>query len=165
MGFTGHWATSMETEKYACGCPLELGVQSQKGSAFMKNGFRVFGKQSVKLCSVVLVAVIGVLMTACPTDTPEPLTPPAPTVTSVTVSPSSPTIERGATENFTATVTGAGDLSQNVTWSIVEANRHEQTAINSRGVLTVSAAESLEVLTVRATSTFDPTMSGSATVA
>jgi|GEM_PF-2536943 len=92
------------------------------------------------------------------------VTVPIPVVTGLTVSPSSSSVARDGTENFTATVLGVNDPPQTVTWSIDEAGRHVETAINTNGVLTVAADESLGTLTVRATSTFDTSVSGTATV-
>jgi len=89
---------------------------------------------------------------------------PPPTVTGVTVNPSTISIARGNTHNFVATVAGTYSPPQTVTWSIDQTNRHAQTAINAYGVLTVALAESLVALTVRATSMFDTSMSGTATV-
>ena len=86
-----------------------------------------------------------------------------PTVTGVTVSPATASVARGGTHSYTATVNGTNNPAQTVTWSIVETGRHTQTTINSGGVLTVAAAETLATLTVRATSTFDTSRSGTAT--
>ena len=87
-----------------------------------------------------------------------------PTVTGVTVNPAATSIERGWAQTFNATVNGANNPAQGVTWSIVESGRHAQTTINSSGVLTVAATETTATLTIRATSTFDPSRSGTATV-
>jgi len=93
---------------------------------------------------------------------------PAPqaTVTGVTVDgPSSVTVARGGTHAFTATVAGTNDPPQTVTWAIVQTNRHAQTTINANtGVLSVAASETLATLTIRATSTLDPTRSGTIAV-
>ena len=87
-----------------------------------------------------------------------------PMVTSVTVSPSSASVARGGTHNFFASVAGTNNPLQGVIWSIDQTNRHAQTVINTAGVLTVAAAESLTVLTVRATSLHNPAISGTASV-
>jgi len=92
------------------------------------------------------------------------VTVPIPVVTGVTVSPSSDSVARGGTQNFAATVLGANSPPQTVTWTIDEAGRHAQTTINASGVLSVAADESLGTLTVRATSTFDTSVSGTASV-
>jgi len=86
------------------------------------------------------------------------------TVTSVTVSPATANVNKGATRHFNVKVNGTGNPSQAVTWSIVEAGKHSGTTINSSGLLTVSASETLTNLTVKATSTVDTTKSGTATV-
>jgi uncharacterized repeat protein (TIGR02543 family) len=92
------------------------------------------------------------------------LTATAPTVTQVTVSPTTAGVEKGKTQSFSATVTGTNNPSQNVTWSIVQTNKHSGTSINASGLLTVSENEALTTLTVRATSTVDTSKYGEAAV-
>lgn len=93
----------------------------------------------------------------------EPETPPSPTVTSVTVSPATPTVEQGKTQQFTAAVTGQNNPKKTVTWT-VEGGK-TGTSISSGGLLTVAADENTTgTLTVKATSTVDKSKSGSATV-
>lgn len=88
-----------------------------------------------------------------------------PTVTSVTISPQSALVLKGGTQTFSAVVNGTNGPSQTVIWSIVETGLASGTGINSStGLLTVAATESLTSLTVRATSTEDPTKSDTATV-
>jgi hypothetical protein len=86
------------------------------------------------------------------------------TVTSVTVSPTTATVRKGLHQTFTATVIGTNNPAKTVTWSIVETSKHSGTTINSSGLLTVSASETLTTLTVKAASTVDPTKSNTATV-
>jgi len=93
-------------------------------------------------------------------DTPDTLQ----TVTNVEVTPASPSVAKGATQQFSATVTGDNKPAQTVTWSIVETNKHASTAISGAGLLTVAAGESLAKLTVRAVSTVDATKNGTASV-
>ena len=88
----------------------------------------------------------------------------APSITGVTVSPANTSVGRGGTQGFAATVLGTGNHSQDVTWSIDQANRHAQTSITPDGVLSVATAEILTMLTVRATSTIDASRSGTASV-
>jgi len=107
-----------------------------------------------------LVAIIGFVAVACDNGNPDT----TPTVTSVTVSPATPNVVKGTTQTFTATVTGTNSPAQTVTWSIVETNKNMGTTINTSGVLTVAAAETLASLTVKATSTVDTTKNGTATV-
>ena len=88
----------------------------------------------------------------------------APTITGILISPFSPVVTRGGSQNFSATVTGTNNPPQGVTWSIDQPDKHEQTTISASGVLTVASAETLTTLTVRATSTFNTMLSGIATV-
>jgi hypothetical protein len=81
-------------------------------------------------------------------------------VISVTVTPSSANISGGDTLNFTATVNGTGSPPQSVIWAVVGGG-----SITNVGVLTGPAAiSSAQILTVTATSTFDGSKVGSATV-
>jgi hypothetical protein len=92
-----------------------------------------------------------------------------PTVTSVTVSPSNQSVERGGVVQFTASVSGSNNPSNAVTWR-VSSNASGSgavtsgTGINANGRLTVSANETAAVLYVTATSTVDAAKSGSAVV-
>lgn len=83
----------------------------------------------------------------------------APTVTMVTVSPLTPSVTGGATQQFAAAVVGTNSPAQTVTWTTTGGT------INSSGLLTAPAATSAaQTITVRATSTVDATKSGAATV-
>lgn len=88
--------------------------------------------------------------------------PVAAAVTGVTVSPSSVTVTKGQTAQFTANVTATGFAPQSVTWSVNGAA--DGTTISPSGLLTVDPAETQTPLTVTATSTYTPTKSGIATV-
>ena len=86
------------------------------------------------------------------------------TVTDITVSPSTITVEKGGTETFTATVVYSDDSTDNdVAWSI-NGNSSTGTAIDASGVLTVASEEEAETLTVTATSNADSGESGNADV-
>ena len=85
------------------------------------------------------------------------------TVSSVTVDPASAELGHGASQVFTATVTGEGDPSQAVFWS-VSGNESPKTTINADGKLKVSLEETATTLTVTATSKIDETKSATATV-
>ena len=80
---------------------------------------------------------------------------PQATVSSVNIYPMAAIVEKGGTKQFTATVNGTNSPSQNVSWTIVQTDKHSGTTINASGLLTVSASEILETLTIRATSTAD----------
>ena len=85
------------------------------------------------------------------------------TVSTVTVDPSTKTVAPGGTQAFTAAVTGTGDVSQAVAWSVTGANK-AGTTISGSGVLAIDATETATSLTVTATSAQDSTVSGTATV-
>lgn len=84
------------------------------------------------------------------------------TVTSVTVSPSAPTVSGGQTQQFTATVAGTNSPSQAVTWSKVSGVG----SINATtGLYTAPAATgSAQTAVIQALSTQDGTTVGQATI-
>lgn len=86
-----------------------------------------------------------------------------PIVTSVTVSPATASVEKGATKQFAAMVNGENITDHSVTWS-VDGAVSEATEIDETGLLTVAEDETAEQLTVVATSDQDPKVSGSAAV-
>lgn len=86
-----------------------------------------------------------------------------PTVDSVSVLPAAVEVQKGATQQLTATVTGTNHPAQTVTWEVID-NLSTATNIDASGLLTVGADETAASLTVRATSTVDISISGSATV-
>ena len=81
-------------------------------------------------------------------------------VSGVTVSPTSVSVDKGQQATFTATVAGSGVVSQAVTWSV----NGVDSSINEAGVLSVGAGETTASLTVTATSKQDTSKSGTATV-
>jgi hypothetical protein len=85
------------------------------------------------------------------------------TVTGVIVSPNAVDVIKGKTQVFSATVNGSNTPPQTVTWTIETAGTDAGTSF-AGAVMTVSANETKETLVVRATSTFDNTMYGEATV-
>ena len=90
------------------------------------------------------------------------VTPPA-TITGVTVEPATATVEVGETKQFTATVTGTGGVSQEVTWSVSGSN-NAGTTISTTGFLTVAADETAATFIVKATANGDDTKYATATV-
>lgn len=84
-------------------------------------------------------------------------------VDSVTVSPATANIAKGASHTFTAAVSGKNNPMQTVTWG-VEGESSASTTIDANGVLTVGGDEAAQALTVRATSTVDSTKNGTAVV-
>ncbi len=85
------------------------------------------------------------------------------TVTGVTVTPESASVEVGKTQTFRAEVAGTGEFGTGVVWSVSGANS-AGTSIDENGTLTVAADETAQTLTVIAASEFDETKSASATV-
>jgi len=83
-------------------------------------------------------------------------------VNSVTISPSTATVQRGQTRQFSATVTGTGNPPQNVTWTVTGGSNG--TSISNTGLLRIAANDNATNLTVRATSTADNRRSATATV-
>lgn len=86
--------------------------------------------------------------------------PGTPTVTSVTISPETLTIGKGQVAYFSATVDTENFAQQVVNWSV----NSEKSFINSSGKLVVGEDETKTSLTVTATSNFDETKKGTATV-
>ncbi len=83
-------------------------------------------------------------------------------VTGVTVNPSTVTVQKGRTHQFSATVDGVNNPDQSVSWSV--ANGTGITSIAADGILTIDADETEATLTVTATSSVDSTKFGTATV-
>lgn len=81
-----------------------------------------------------------------------------PAVTSVTVSPAAVTIPAGYDVTLSATVATTGFASQAVNWAASAGT------ITNEGVLSTTGGSAGDKITVTATSVFDPTKSGTATV-
>lgn len=86
-----------------------------------------------------------------------------PAITSVTVSPSTATVVKGNSSQFTATVVNTGFAPKEVIWT-VEGGADAGTVISNNGLLSVSPDETAKTLTVKATSSFDSTKTSTATV-
>ena len=84
-------------------------------------------------------------------------------ITSVSVSPPAATVEAGQMQQFTATVSGTGEFSQEVTWS-VSGGVNAGTSISADGLLTVAADETAGSITVTAAASGNSSKSASATV-
>jgi hypothetical protein len=113
-------------------------------------------------------------VTPAPSPKPDPVKPipvpdRTPTVTGVVVSPSSQTTQTNRTVQFRASVSGNNNPSNTVTWKVSSTPNGTgavapRTTINSSGLLTVAPNEWSTVLYVIATSTADPSKSGTASV-
>lgn len=90
---------------------------------------------------------------------------PAGTVSTVTVSPATASVAKGASKVFTATVTGEGAVSNGVLWSVAGSSAVKAgTKIDESGNLTIASNETNTALTVTATSKQDGTKTGTAAV-
>lgn len=86
--------------------------------------------------------------------------PGTPGVTSVTVSPATATVNKGAMLQLNAAVVTEGFAPKSVVWSIDS----ELSTLTQNGLLSVSPDETAGTITVTATSTFDGTKTGKATI-
>lgn len=90
---------------------------------------------------------------------------PAGTVNTVTVTPATATVAKGASKAFAAAVTGDGAVSNGVLWSVSgTAAVKAGTKIDENGTLTIASNGTNTALTVTATSKQDGTKSGTAAV-
>ncbi len=90
---------------------------------------------------------------------------PAGTVNTVTVTPATATVAKGASKAFAAAVTGEGAVSNGVLWTVSgTAAVKAGTKIDDNGTLTIASNETNTALTVTATSKQDGTKSGTAAV-
>lgn len=90
---------------------------------------------------------------------------PAGTVSTVTVSPATASVAKGASKVFTAAVAGEGAVSNGVMWSVAGSSAVKAgTKIDENGNLTIASNETNTALTVTATSKQDGTKTGTAAV-
>jgi hypothetical protein len=90
-----------------------------------------------------------------------------PTVTNVTITPSTAEVAKGGSTTFSATVAASGGAVETVTWSVVTTGVNENTKFpnpTSSGLFQVASDETVASITIRATSTADGSKSGTATV-
>lgn len=85
------------------------------------------------------------------------------TVTSVTVTPETATVNTGSTLQLTAEVAVEGFAPKDVIWTVT-GNSAVTSTINETGLLTVPTTEVNSTLTVIATSAFDGTKTGTSTI-
>jgi len=85
-----------------------------------------------------------------------------PIISSIIVNPTAVTVSRGQTQLFTAVVNGSNNPPQAVDWTVT--GGVAGSIISSSGLLTVASNENSSSLTVRATSRYDNTKSGTASV-
>lgn len=88
-----------------------------------------------------------------------------PTVTGVTVSPASATVSKGQSIQLSAIVATTGFANQAVLWSVDETSATAGVTINQEGKLVIPSSSSVSgTITVTATSIFDNTKKGTATI-
>ena len=88
-----------------------------------------------------------------------------PAVSSVTVSPSEAVVTQGQSLQLSATVVTTGFANKAVTWTVATSTEGADATITEAGVLTISADTPAEAsFTVTATSVYDSTKTGTATV-
>ncbi len=88
-----------------------------------------------------------------------------PAVSSVTVSPSTAVVTQGQSLQLSATVATTGFANKAVTWTVATSTEGADATITEAGVLTISADTPAEAsFTVTATSVYDSTKTGTATV-
>lgn len=85
-------------------------------------------------------------------------------VTSVTVSPSTATVTKGQTLQLSATVVTTGITNKAVEWSVDSTSATDKVTIDQSGVLTVPSDATVTEITVTATSIYDSTVTGTATI-
>ena len=90
-------------------------------------------------------------------------TPTAPTITSVTVTPATATLSKGAGLQLSAAVVGTGIVNHGVQWTVT-GGAASGTTVTNGGYLHVAANETATTLTVTATSIQDGTKTGESTV-
>lgn len=89
--------------------------------------------------------------------------PGAPSITSVTVSPATATVQKGGSIPLSATVVTANFAPQAVEWTITTSGVKAGTYIEN-GVLHIAADETKASVAVKATSVYDSTKNGTATI-
>ena len=88
--------------------------------------------------------------------------PSAPVVSAVSVSPSTATINKGESAQFTASLTMTGFGSREVVWSVPS---NAKASVDSRGIVTVASdATTSSTITLTATSVQNGTVAGTATI-
>ena len=87
-----------------------------------------------------------------------------PSVSAVSVSPSSATVDPGQSLKLTATTTATGFANKSVTWSVDSTSAGKGVSIDQTGLLKVASDSEADSVTVTATSVFNNTVTGTASV-
>ena len=92
-------------------------------------------------------------------------TPDTPSVTSVTVTPSTATVEAGQKVQLSATVVATGFANKAVYWSVDSTSETAGVTVTQEGLVTIpSNMSASSTITVTATSIYDSTKTGTATI-
>jgi len=120
----------------------------------------------MKTRQIVVCGLLAVVLALSFVGCGDPGGDPTPTVTSVIVSAEGDvtSVDLGETLQFNVQVIGANSPPGGVTWSITTPGIEANTEIDQNGLLTVASDETVLSLTVRATSTFNTSIYGNATV-
>lgn len=87
-----------------------------------------------------------------------------PSVSAVSVSPSSATVDPGQSLKLTATTTATGFANKSVTWSVDSTSAGKGVSIDQTGLLKVASDSEADSVTVTATSVFNNSVTGTASV-
>ena len=87
-----------------------------------------------------------------------------PTVTGVNVSPSAASVSAGSELQLKAVVTTTGFANKAVAWSVDSSSKADGVTISDNGLLKVPSDVSVESITVTATSIYDTSVSGTASI-
>ena len=88
-----------------------------------------------------------------------------PSVESVSVSPATANVVKGSTLQLSASVSTTGFANKSVVWSVDETSEADGVEIDLvKGLLTIPSTATVETITVSATSVFDKTVVGTATI-
>lgn len=85
-----------------------------------------------------------------------------PAVSSVSITPNTPSVQKGTSQQFSASVVGVGAYNNDVTWTVE--GGIAGTSIANTGLLIIATEETATTLTVKATSVTTNTVFGTATV-
>ena len=142
--------------------PLPRSGSEGQGSSFPTSNIGVTNMGRPLAMKLAFIVFTLLLCAGCGGTKSAQTTPPPP---SIAISPTSATVQVGATQQFTATVTGS--FNTNVNWSVNGTVGGNSTvgSISSSGLFTSPASvPNPSAVTVTATSAADPAMSAPATV-
>lgn len=120
-----------------------------------------------EFCTLLTCCLMCILAFGCGSSGGGTATQPPSAITSVTITPTSATVQPGASQTFNATVSGTGSFSNAVSWSVNGKAGGDSTVglISASGVYTTPATiPNPTTVTATATSTQDSTRSGSSRV-